>query len=85
MAGAGVVEAQPVAVQAHQLQPIASYPQAISMDGPRALHLATPAAQQTRGLRWRLDYVEYRTAQGATQFMRYARVREEPLSEEEPR
>ncbi|NTU85975.1 MAG: hypothetical protein HGA45_42725 [Chloroflexales bacterium] len=68
--------------QQQGLTQIATFPQVEAMAGRKALFLDTPAEIRAKKQHYRLDYNEYRAANGATQFVRY--VRYESREEDEP-
>ncbi|MEI8305998.1 MAG: hypothetical protein WCF99_02920 [Chloroflexales bacterium] len=59
------------------LTPIAIFPEVVTMADLTALLLDTPPELKAQKLRCRLDYNEYRTANGAAQFARYVRYHTE--------
>ncbi len=77
-----LAEDQAIGAQRQGLALIAIYPEVVAMCEASALHLSTPEELKARRLRCRLDHYEYRAANGAVQFARYRKYREEPESAE---
>jgi hypothetical protein len=61
------------------LNQIAVFPEVVPITDETAMFLAVPRELQEKQLRPRLDYKEYRAANGATQFARYVRYWEKPV------